>query len=206
VSRPEIYVSVDIETDGPCPGINSMLSVGAVAFDRHGVVYSTFYRTLSPLEGASQHSKTMQWWVTKPKAWAATQLNQKPPQDVMTDFLLWVRSLPGNPVFVGYPAGFDFTFVYWYFHRFTGDCPFGFAAIDMKSFAMALLGSEFRGTTKRTMPKEWFSKAKHTHHALDDAIEQAAIFTSMLAFSRDREVNLKGESFSSIMIDDPQGS
>ncbi len=32
--------------------------------------------------------------------------------------LAWVKSLPGTPVFVAYPAGFDFLFVYWYLIRF----------------------------------------------------------------------------------------
>jgi len=37
---------------------------------------------------------------------------------------------PGKPVFVGYPAGFDFLFVYWYLIRFTGESPFSFSALD----------------------------------------------------------------------------
>jgi len=32
----EIYVSTDIETNGPCPGLYSMLSLGSAAFDEQG--------------------------------------------------------------------------------------------------------------------------------------------------------------------------
>jgi hypothetical protein len=31
------------------------------------------------------------------------------------------------------------------------------------------------------MPKRWFDKLPHTHRALDDAIEQGALFCNMLA-------------------------
>ncbi|MEE8525016.1 MAG: exonuclease, partial [Thermoanaerobaculia bacterium] len=81
-----------------------------------------------------------------------------------------------------YPAGFDFTFVYWYLMRFAGESPFSFAALDVKTFAMAVLKKTFRKVSKRTMPRRWFdSSAKHSHVALDDAIEQGAMFCRMLA-------------------------
>jgi hypothetical protein len=84
-------------------------------------------------------------------------------------------------VFVGYPAAFDFMFVYWYLIRFAGSSPFSHSALDVKTYAMALLGTEYRRTVKRTMPREWFDDSPHSHVALDDAIEQGALFCAMLA-------------------------
>ena len=47
---------------------------------------------------------------------------------------------------------------------------------------MALLKRDYRDSTKRNMPKRWFDSAlPHTHTALDDAIEQGALFCNMLA-------------------------
>lgn len=40
----------------------------------------------------------------------------------------WLRSLPGKPVFVGYPVRFDFSFVYLYLIHFTGESPFSQSA------------------------------------------------------------------------------
>jgi hypothetical protein len=57
----------------------------------------------------------------------------------------------------------------------------------MKSYAMALMGTEFRKSTKRNMPKRWFSKSPHTHVALDDAIEQGHLFMSMLKERREQD-------------------
>jgi len=45
-------------------------------------------------------------------------------------------------VFVGYLAAFDFMFVHWYLVRFTGSSPFSHSALDIKTYAMALLGTE----------------------------------------------------------------
>ena len=99
----------------------------------------------------------------------------------MTDYVTWLEALPGKPVFVAYPAGFDFTFVYWYLIRFTGRSPFSHSALDIKTLAMARLGVGFRDATKRNMPREWFDPVPHTHVALDDAIEQGALFCNILA-------------------------
>ena len=47
-------------------------------------------------------------------------------------------------------------FVYWYLIRFTGESPFSHSALDIKTFAMALLKKDYRDSTKRQMPKKWF--------------------------------------------------
>jgi hypothetical protein len=95
-----------------------------------------------------------------------------------------VLALKGKPVFVAYPAGFDFLFVYWYLMRFVGESPFSHSALDMKTYAMALLKIGYRDSTKRNMPRDWFDKLPHTHVALDDAIEQGALFCNMLKANR----------------------
>ena len=67
----------------------------------------------------------------------------------------------------------------------TGERPFSHAALDIKTLAMALLKTPFRACTKRNMPKHWFDSLTHTHTALDDALEQGALFCNMLAENRD---------------------
>jgi len=70
----------------------------------------------------------------------------------MKNYLDWVKALPGTPVFVAYPAGFDFMFVYWYLVRFTGESPFSHSAVDVKTYAMALLNKPYRRSGKAAMP------------------------------------------------------
>lgn len=178
---PEIYVSTDLESDGPIPGPNSMLSFGSAAFTADKKLVGTFGANLELLEGAEGEAKTMEWWRSQPEAWEACRKDLQPPADVMPKYVRWVKSLPGKPVFVAYPAGYDFTFMYWYMIRFAGESPFSHSALDIKTFAMALLKKGYRESTKRNMPSRWFDKSPHTHVAIDDAIEQGKLFCNMLA-------------------------
>lgn len=177
----EIYVSTDVETDGPIPGPHSMLSLGSAAYLPEKELYATFEVNLDFLPGASGHPETMAWWDRNRRAWKKCRENTEPAETAIPRYVEWLKSLPGKPVFVAYPAGFDFTFVYWYLMRFAGESPFSYSALDIKTFAMSLMGSDFRSTSKRNMPRHWFDRLPHTHKALDDAIEQGALFCNMLA-------------------------
>lgn len=182
---PEIYVSTDVETDGPIPGPHSMLSFGSAAFRADKSLVDTFSANLELLPNAVGHPDTMRWWKGQPEAWKACRTEARPPEVVMPEYRNWLESLPGRPVFVGYPAGFDFTFIYWYLVRFAGKSPFSHSALDIKTYAMALLRKEYRDSVKRAMPRRWFSRHPHTHVALDDAIEQGELFCNMLAENLD---------------------
>lgn len=176
----EIYVSTDVESDGPIPGPHSMLSLASAAYRPDKSLVTTFSANLESLPGAQGHPATMEWWSQNPEAWKATRADARDPAVVMREYVTWIKQLPGRPVFVAYPAGFDFTFVYWYLHRFVGESPFSHSALDMKTLAMAILKLPYRDSTKRNMPRRWFGPAPHTHVALDDAIEQGALFCNML--------------------------
>jgi hypothetical protein len=192
----EIYVSTDVETDGPIPGVYSMLSIGSAAYmpgdgaPSKNRPFSEFTANLETLPGASQHPETMKWWRSQPEAWAECRRDPLAPEDAMRKYLAWLKSLPGEPVFVAYPAAFDFMFVCWYLNRFAGENPFGWHALDIKTFAMALTGRDFLDTVKRNMPRKWFDDLPYTHKALDDAVSQGALFCNMLAEHRRR---LKGQ-------------
>ena len=73
---------------------------------------------------------------------------------------------------------------------FTGGSPFSFSALDVKTYAMAVLKTPYRGTAKKIMPKQWFDQLPHTHIALDDAIEQGALFCNLLKENMADESNV----------------
>ena len=176
----EIFVSCDIETNGPIPGDNSMLSLGAAAFTTDGKMISTFYINFKEMDGSKPNQDTMEWWDKNKEAYQATRQNMVEAGQAIGQFVSWVNKLNGKPVFVGYPATFDFMFVYHYIIHFGYQSPFSFSALDIKTYACAMLKTEYRQSTKKNMPKRWFSDAKHTHIALDDAIEQGQLFCNML--------------------------
>jgi hypothetical protein len=185
----EVYVSTDVETDGPIPGPHSMLSFASAAYLPDKTVAGTFTANLETLPEATGHPETMNWWRQHPEAYAATRTNLADPAVVMTRYVRWVKQLPGKPVFVAYPAGFDFLFIYWYLIRFAGESPFSHSALDIKTYAMAVLKTEYRESVKRNMPRRWFDKLPHTHVALDDALEQGALFCNILSENLGRQGN-----------------
>jgi hypothetical protein len=181
MTKPEIYISTDVEADGPIPGPHSMLSFASAAYLADKTLVSTFSANLETLPEAAGHPGTMKWWAGNQAAWSACRDDCQPPVVAMKLYVDWVKGLPGKPVFVGYPAAYDFMFVYWYLMRFAGESPFSHSALDIKTFAMAILKTNYRDATKRNMPSRWFDTMPHTHVALDDAIEQGALFCNMLA-------------------------
>lgn len=180
MAKPEIYVSTDIEADGPIPGPHSMLSFASAAYTADKKLVGTFTANLDTLPEAQAHPDTKAWWDKNPQAWAACRQDCQDPAIAMKDYVEWLKQLPGKPVFVGYPAAYDFMFVYWYMVKFVGESPFSHSALDIKTYAMAVLKKDYRESTKRNMPKSWFDKLPHTHVALDDAIEQGALFCNIL--------------------------
>ena len=137
MSSKEIYVSTDVEADGPIPGPNSMLSFGSAAYTGRKELISTFSANLETLPGATADPKTAEWWAQQPEAWAACRQELEMPETAMRRYVLWLKALPGKPVFVGYPAGFDFLFVYWYLIRFAGESPFGWAKDQCEAIGVA---------------------------------------------------------------------
>ena len=180
----EIYVSSDVEVDGPIPGPHSMLSFGSAAYLPDKTLVSTFTTNLALLPEATGHPDTMKWWAERPEAWRASRQNLRDPAHAMHDYVIWLESLSEKPVFVGFPASFDFLFIYWYLMRFVGRSPFSFAALDIKTMAMVMLKKEYRQCSKKDLPKRWFDPLPHNHVALDDAIEQGAMFCNMLTEAR----------------------
>jgi hypothetical protein len=184
-----VYISVDIEADGPIPGPYSMLSLGAAVAGRQDAdAYTaadpeadTFYRELRPISDEFV-----------PEALAVSGLDRErlaveggEPAAVMGKFAAWVRqvSAGAQPVMCGYPAAYDWTFLYWYLMRYTGASPFGHSGcMDMKTLYATKARLPLRAVAKGTMPRELLSRRRHTHHALDDAIEQAELFSNLMAW------------------------
>jgi hypothetical protein len=182
---PELYVSVDIEADGPCPGLFSMLSFGMAAFTVEKRLVGTFSRNLRVLDGARSDERTMAWWATPQNAdaYRKSRENLEYPRAAMMDARAWLETMKrhGRPVLCGAPSGFDFTFIYYYFQRELGESPVGFASLDLRSYAAAVLRRQYRQVGKKSFPPEWIDEdLPHTHVALDDAIEQGCILINML--------------------------
>jgi DNA polymerase III epsilon subunit-like protein len=107
-----------------------------------------------------------------------------PPARAMAHFEKWVGDhvLPDQrPIFIAFNAPFDWMFVNDYFHRYLGRNPFGHAALDLKSFYMGLTGAHWSETSMLDAAARYLEDRQLTHHALQDALDQAELFRKMLA-------------------------
>jgi DNA polymerase III epsilon subunit-like protein len=174
----EIYFSIDVETAGPIPGEYSLLSIGACVVGDNA---KRFYVELVPLND----NFTDEAMATCGISLAEFKTRGTPPRDAMAQFAAWVREHANSarPVFVGFNAPFDWSFVNYYFVKFLGvkKNPFGHSALDIKSYYMGAYGTTFLETSMRRMPPEIHpSDSPLSHNALDDAIQQAEIFERLL--------------------------
>ncbi|MFN9476507.1 exonuclease domain-containing protein [Acidovorax sp.] len=184
--KQEVFVSVDVESSGPIPGEFSMLTLGACLVDSPSTAFSM---ELKPLNGNFDA-----------EALAVTGLSMEqlartglPPTQGMSQFASWISTHVASgaaPVFVGLNAAFDWSFVNYYFHRFIGTNPFGFAALDIKAFFMGATSCEWQETKSSSISKILRPSLKGNHDALDDARYQAELFrlTRELAASKSRAV------------------
>lgn len=187
ISDDELYIVVDIETDGPAPGINSMLSIGAIATSKDKELGS-FYRKVNPVEGATQSAFTMKWWKTQPDAWNEVITDTQPAYQVMKSFHEWITSFAKQPVFVAHPTGFDYAFVSWYYWKFLGKNPFSSPGgtgrlLDLQSYIAGRLNIPLSQAHRTNLPPTLQATLQtHNHKAIDDARGYADILRKVLNF------------------------
>lgn len=202
MSKQEIYISIDIETNGAAPGVHSMLSLGAWAImpsDKAGESYwdgPTFYQNLFPLPDATASEDTMAWWEGFPDAYREATSHQREPIDVMAGFGDWCEEVGehGRLVAAAWPAAFDFSFVNWYMHKFVGSNPLGFSCLDIRSFANGLFRvpgyyDTRAGTTEGDLYKHFGIRTDdlNPHKADDDAIRQGRLLIALLKEAQNRK-------------------
>ena len=196
LSAQERYISVDVETDGPIPGLHSMLSLGAAAYNAWGQRIGRFSANLEALPDATTDDRTMAWWAGQPKAWNLARERVRDPKTVMEEFHVFTLGEgrhTGRPVMVAYPAAFDAMWITWYLHRFTSGDPFRRRCIDLKTLAMQLLGGGYAAAGKPGMPRSWLPGRRHSHVAVEDAIEQGELFVNVVnALREERRAGDRG--------------
>ena len=160
------YIMVDIESDGPIPGDYSMVCFGAVVVEPE--LNRTFYGRLRPISEKFIPEALAVSGFTRGEV-----LQFDDPETVMRQFADWLRQVsPDRMLFISDNNGFDWQFINWYFHHFTGSNPFGFSSTN--------LGSLYKGMVKDTLQTfKHLRRTRHTHHPVDDAIGNAEALLAM---------------------------
>jgi hypothetical protein len=183
----DVYFSADVETDGPIPGPFSMLSFGLVlagtfdgnTFSRPGDYAQSFYRELRPISDEFQIDALKVNGLDRERLQSEGVL----PTTAMTEAAKWVSALAGTgrPILVAYPLSFDWSFLYWYFIRFSKDgSPFNHSqCFDIKTAFAVKAHIPIASAGRRRLMPGLRSNGVHTHNALDDAMEQAQVFANL---------------------------
>lgn len=171
----EHFISVDIEAAGPIPGEYSMLTLGACSVDNTS---QSFLVELQPINFNADPTALKVAGISLEEL----QLRGVPPEVAMERFRAWIEETVGGkgaPVFVGFNAPFDWSFVNYYFHRFLGSNPFGFAGLDIKAFYMGKYSTNWGDTKSSKIAAALRVPEEGDHNALHDAIYQARLFQAM---------------------------
>jgi DNA polymerase III epsilon subunit-like protein len=159
-----------------------LLSVGACTL---GEPRETFYVELQP----DKDGFTADAVAVSGLSLETLKAEGTPPAGAMQAFDRWLaRVTPegAQPVFVAFNAPFDWMFVDDYFHRYLGHNPFGYKALDIKAYYMGLQGVSWAETSHGTISRRYSQRTGLTHHALQDAIDEAELFEAMLAEQAER--------------------
>lgn len=158
---------VDIESDGPCPPLYSMVSVGVVKVTEE--LDKTFYGETAPISE-----------FYNPEALAIseidriTHLTYPNAKKTIRELYQWVKdnNTGGRPIFWSDNLAFDWGYINYYFHKYCNDNPFGWSG--------RRIGDVYCGLNKDAYSKwKHLRKTKHTHNPVDDAMGNAEVLLHM---------------------------
>lgn len=163
------HFSLDVEADGPCPGLYSMLSFALVSVADPQIA---FYTTLAPISDRFV-----------PEALAACRFTREqslgftPAAQAMAAMQAWLQQQPvgGRPIIWSDNPGFDWQFLNYYCHAYLGANPFGHSARRIGDYAAGLAGN-----ARKTSDWKRWRTVRHTHNALDDARGNAGALQRLL--------------------------
>jgi hypothetical protein len=183
----DVYFSADVETDGSIPGPFSMLSFALVfagTFDGKRFVRpekydSVFYKELRPISDDYEEEALRVNGLDR----NFLRKNGEDPHNAMDSAYSWIQNLagPNHPVLVAYPLSFDWAWLYWYFIKFSKNgSPFSYSrCFDIKTALAVKARLPISIAGRSRLPSALAPAGNHTHHAREDAIEQAMIFANV---------------------------
>jgi hypothetical protein len=166
-----VLIVVDVESDGPCPGLYSMVCFGAAVVEQNGGNWRTFYGQTAPLCGAAFDRAALAI-----SGFTREEHEQFPtPQKTMQEFFAWLNGLGADRLtFISDNNGYDWQFINYYCHKFLDKNPFGFSS--------RRIGDLWAGLCRNaTKSNDWkrFRKQSHDHNPVNDAIGNAEAILEM---------------------------
>lgn len=158
---------VDIEADGPVPGLYSMISFAAIRVQPDLKTAPTFKAETAPIS---------EKWIQAALeiSCPSREVHKTYPDQAkaMRDFAEFIKlNSIGNPVFLSDNPAFDWQFINYYFALNDIKNPFGFSARRIGDFYAGLKHNWFSANKWKSL-----KITKHTHDPLDDVRGNAEAF------------------------------
>lgn len=157
-------IVVDVEADGPCPGLYSIVCFGAVSVENPNTWFMGKCRPLSLDDTLNYKMDYI------PEALAVSGVTREEHESypisshAFVEFDNWLHDNFSKPIFVSDNPAFDWQFINYYFHFWSLKNPFGFSA--------RRIGDYYAGLNKDWNDhNSWkqLRKTEHTHNPVDDA-------------------------------------
>jgi len=169
------YISIDVESDGPLLGTNSMVCFGAVLVDLEGKLETDFYGQVAPITGTyNKEALSISGFTRKEHE------NFPSPAITMQKFYDWLIDVKEEDkiVFISDNNGYDFSWINWYLLMYSKENPFGWSS--------RRIGDMFCGY-KHNLKYQWkkhrdLKRFPHNHNPLSDCKANATAFLKLKDF------------------------
>ena len=180
------WFCIDIEANGPVPGLYDMVSLGAtvVIDEQNGSrsIGDSFYMELKPCAPRFD-SRAAAIHGLDQEQLRENGLSRKDAAEALADWVKTQTKEGTEPVFVGHNAPFDWSYVAWIYAAEELPNPFGYKALCTKSLGMGVMGLNWMDSSKDTfqMMLNLPAEDKEQKHRADyDARYQAKILIGLL--------------------------
>lgn len=204
MERKKIFISFDVEADGPSPAINNCLQIAFVACRYHEKpdpenksewLIDTLDLCLLPQVRKSPDEATMRdFWSKYPDILQKILENGKSASTQMralSDWLIGLEKEYEIDKWVAKPAAYDWQWLnsIYYFYTFSNDnrynLPFKAECISTIQATLKYFNCYDLAMLDYNCGK---NKLPHTHYALDDAIEQAFLYLCLRKFISENKI------------------
>ncbi len=203
---PEVYLSVDIESDGNNPYNFSMRSIGISAFvENQDEPIDTFYRTMYPQKKAdgrrfTPEKKCMdEFWAIHPDAWNEVNTDKIEPEEAIQQLIIWLCKFNEyRIIWIASPACFDWMFLKYYYEKYgepyKNKPDIGFYCHDLSSMSLVYrkcMGIRNKNFFYRSLAGD--RKVKD-HHALHDSKFQGISYMNLRKLLRNASNKVKTQT------------
>ena len=170
INKKHCNIVVDVEADGPCPGLYSMVCFGAVCVEDFS---KTFYGQTRPILEDTDYIED----ALKVSGFSRKEHEAFPSsQFAIHAFNEWLNKFEADRLYFwsDNPA-FDWQFINYYFHYWSIINPFGYSARRIGDLYAGLSGDPNNHSRWKR-----FRKTKHDHNPINDAMGNAEVLQKLL--------------------------